>query len=164
MMSTFAKMMVALFVFSSEALAQLPAQHQQGTNQPQPPSQNVPGTHEYADVNDQLLSYKIGIYGQESLGGVVVLGTTRIFDLDKNRHRSAAQEIMVDFLGNGKLVPVKLEQYDIIQSIDGHRVQSLSDLAVFLNSASDPRRITIGFRDHRTGQEYVGRLNAVRVR
>ncbi len=87
-----------------------------------------------------------------------------MWDVNQNRHRSAAEDIKVDFYGNGKFVPVRLELGDTIQRIDGQAVRSVDDLAVALNSAANPHHVSITFRDHRSGRVYNGYLNAVRTK
>ncbi len=110
------------------------------------------------------LDYAIGIRGYAAEDGVVVLATSNRRDLDRGgRNRCPAAEIEVDFRGNGRMTRVRLEPGDKITAVDGFEVNSLDELAVAVNSASDPHSIEIVFIDWRTGNEYMGWIDAMRV-
>jgi len=109
--------------------------------------------------------FKIGVAGYPSPNGFVVWNTVKFSDKDKNNQaRCPAQEIQVDFGGNGQFVTVKLERGDRIVSIDTWDVKTPDDVGVALNSASDPHTIEIQFVDYRSGNQYTGYINAARIK
>jgi S1-C subfamily serine protease len=62
------------------------------------------------------------------------------------------------------MVKIRLEPGDKITGIDGYQVTNLQELIVAVNSAGDPHRLDIAFIDWRSGNEYVGTINAMRVK
>jgi len=110
-------------------------------------------------------NYMIGVRGYASDDGLVVLSTLQRRDLDRgNRMRCPVKEIQVDFRGNGRLINMYLEPGDVITSIDGFDVKNLDQLIVAVNSASNPHDMQISFIDWRTGNEYTGTIDAMRIR
>jgi hypothetical protein len=175
---------LCLSAFGSQVFGQLPAQRgrpgtgQRPTSPPagravaEEPSHAAAGTlrsrsggngKAYAAIADA--SYMIGVRGYGDGDGIVVTSTLQRRDYNQGgRTRSPAMEILVDFQGNGRLVKIRLESGDKITGIDGFQVTNLQELIVAVNSAGDPHRLEIAFIDWRSGNEYVGTINAMRVR
>lgn len=126
-------------------------------------SGDQPKTKECAAIAD--INYMVGVRGYARADGFVVLSTARLRDLNqRSKVRCAAEEIEVDFQGNGRTVKLKLEGGDKITAIDGYEVKTPEELSVALNTASDPHAVDITFIDWRSGNEYTGRLNAMKVK
>lgn len=177
-----------VLALSSQAQAQLPAQR--GTpgsgNRPTtaPSGKKIQGEPEKASakltpkagsnkparaaaVVVPQQNFMVGINGYPSPDndGIVLLSTLQRRDLDRgNKVRCPVKEIQVDFRGNGKLINMYLEPGDKITSIDGFEVKNMEQLMVAVNSATNPHDMEITFIDWKTGNEYTGTIDAMRVR
>lgn len=111
------------------------------------------------------IKYMVGVRGYAGTDGFVVLSTVKLRDLNqRGKVRCAAEEIEADFQGSGRTVKLKLEGGDKITAIDGYGVKTPEELSVALNTASDPHAVDITFVDWRLGNEYMERLNAMKVK
>ena len=110
------------------------------------------------------VDYMIGITGYPSADGVVVMSTVRRHDLDANKIRCAAAEIPLDLQGNGKLITVTLEPGDKITHLGVYGVTTVEQIAIAINTATDPHSLDIRFIDWRTGNEYAAKIDAMRVK
>lgn len=120
------------------------------------------GARQYAAIAQ--VDYFVGVRGYPTQSGLAVMSTFRRKDYDKNgRGRCPAEEIEVDFQGNGRLIKVKLEPGDVIVAIDGIYVTTPAEVSVAVNSADNPHDLEIVFIDWRTGNEYVGKIDAMKI-
>jgi hypothetical protein len=183
-MRAFVIAVVLCIVVSAEASAQLPAQKGtpgKGTRPTAPPQgktvasepEKVPATNltpkgggkVRAAVVVNSVDYQIGILGYPANDGIVVMSTAQRRDLDQGgRIRCPAREIEVDFQNNGKTVTVRLEGGDMITTIGGYETKTIDQLVVAINSTNTPHALDITFIDWRTGNEYMGTINAMKVK
>jgi S1-C subfamily serine protease len=172
---------VSLFAVSG-AVAQLPAQKGmtgKGERPTAPPSgsrvdveppttaamqmeRKVGGQEPVAAI---VSKFRIGVRGYKGRQGVVVMDLVSDKDLDQSsKRRCPAAAIRVDIQGNGKVITMKLERGDVITAAGDYQVKTVDELAVAINTAADPHDMEITFIDWRTGNEYTGRINAMRIK